>query len=137
MLWRIRQDFILDVHFAPNEMSPYINVNGRYSYNELEKIFDETDVLIAPSMWYETFGYTVLEALSYGVPVIISGTVGTKDILAEGCGIVIDDITPEKLCRVLENLNMEKLKSMNKTIYTKQDILTIEKMDEMIEEQCY
>ena len=62
-------------------MSPYMNAHERYNYDDLQTIFENTDVLIAPSILYETFGFTVLEALSYGVPVIISGNVGAKDIL--------------------------------------------------------
>lgn len=64
---------------------PYIKYRqSRYTYDQLEKIFDETDLLVAPSLWYETFGYTVLEALSYGVPVLVSENVGAKDIIAGG-----------------------------------------------------
>lgn len=136
-LWGRRQNFCLDVHFAPSEMSPYINVHGRYTYKELSEIFDETDVLVAPSIWYETFGYTVLEALSYGVPVIISGTVGAKDILADGAGIVVDDITSDKLCSVLEELTAQKLRSMNAAIVEKQPIMQIEDMTRKLEQICY
>ena len=41
------------------------------------------DVLIVPSIWKETFGFVVLEALSYGVPVIVSDNVGAKDIVKQ------------------------------------------------------
>lgn len=136
-LWGKQQNFYLDVHFTPLEMSPYIKVHGRYSYVELEKIFDKTDVLVAPSICYETFGFTVLEALSYGVPVIISGNVGAKDILVDGAGSVIENITPEKLCAVLQNLTLEKLAKMNKTIVKKQPIMQVENMSNQIEEMCY
>ena len=37
-LWSTQQNFCLDVHFTPIEMSPYIKVHDRYSYAELEKI---------------------------------------------------------------------------------------------------
>ena len=59
-----------------------------YSCANLEQIMSEADVLVAPSVWYETFGFTVLEALSYGVPVIVSDHVGAKDIVAEN-GVVV------------------------------------------------
>ncbi len=136
-LWKKRNDFCLDVHFKPLEMTPYIRAHCRYSYNELEKIFDETDVLIAPSIWYETFGYTVLEALSYGVPVILSDTVGAKDILADGAGIVIDKISADKIAKCLECLDYKQLSVMNKAILEKQEIKTVEKMSENIENYCY
>lgn len=41
------------------------------------------DVLVVPSIWKETFGFVVLEALSYGVPVIVSDNVGAKDVVRQ------------------------------------------------------
>ena len=118
-------------------MSPYIRVHDRYSYTELEKIFDGTDVLVAPSIWYETFGFTVLEALSYGVPVIISGNVGAKDILVQGAGTVIENIDAQKLFTTLQNITPDKLRAMNEIIVDKQTIMQIEDMSRQIETSCY
>lgn len=136
-MWGKQQNFCLDVHFTPTEMSPYIKVHDRYSYTDLEKIFDETDILVAPSIWYETFGFTVLEALSYGVPVVISGNVGAKDILVENAGIVVEDITSKKLFIALQSVTQVSLKEMNKAIMEKQPIMKIADMSERIEELCY
>lgn len=136
-LWSKQRNFCLDIHFTPAEMSPYIKVHDRYSYADLEKIFDETDILVAPSIWYETFGFTVLEALSYGVPVVISGNVGAKDILVENTGIVVEDITSEKLFVALQSITQVSLKEMNKAIVEKQPIMKIADMSERIEELCY
>lgn len=136
-LWCKQQDFCLDVHFIPTELAPYMRIHDRYSYDELEKIFDETDVLVAPSILYETFGFTVLEALSYGVPVVISGNVGAKDILVNGAGIVVEDITSEKIRKVLQSLTKCDLKMMNKVIVEKQPIMRIEDMAEQLEQICY
>lgn len=136
-LWNVQQDFFLDVHFEPMEPAPYIKSHKRYSYAELEKIFDETDVLVAPSIWYETFGFTVLEALSYGVPVIISGNVGAKDILVQGAGVVIEDIDAQKLFTTLQDITLVKLRAMNEIIVDKQMIMQIEDMSRQIETYCY
>lgn len=136
-LWNVQQKFLLDVHFETMEPVPYIKSHERYSYAELEKIFDETDVLVAPSIWYETFGFTVLEALSYGVPVIISGNVGAKDILVQGAGVVIENIDAQKLFTTLQNLTPDKLKAMNEIIVDKQAIMQIEDMSRQIETSCY
>lgn len=127
-LWKEKQNFCLDVHFNPVNPSPYMKVHDRYNYGELEEIFDKTDVLVAPSIWYETFGYTVLEALSYGVPVIISDTVGAKDILADGAGVIISKIDSQKLLSLFRSLTIERLRKMNDRIIREQKILTIETM---------
>ncbi len=58
-----------------------IKFHGRYSYSQLSSIFDNTDLLVVPSICNETFGFIVLEGLSYGVPVLVTDTVGSKDII--------------------------------------------------------
>lgn len=136
-LWREHNNFCLDVHFTPIEMAPYIKVHARYSYTDLGEIFDHTDILVAPSIWYETFGFTVLEALSYGVPVIISGNVGAKDILVRGAGIVIENIDVHSLYSVLQEITPAKLSAMNETIVNRQKIMLIEDMSKKIETCCY
>ena len=80
-------DFTLDVYYPVENKPSYVTVNEAYKPKELASVFENADVLIAPSVWYETFGFTVLEALSYGVPVIVSDNVGAKDIIGD-CGIV-------------------------------------------------
>ncbi|MFR9523524.1 MAG: glycosyltransferase [Rikenellaceae bacterium] len=60
-----------------------INFNGFYKSDELSKIFHTDGVLVAPSVCNETFSLITLEALSYGIPAIVSSTVGAKDIVAQ------------------------------------------------------
>lgn len=136
-LWIEKKDFCLDVHFIPKESAPYIKTHGRYSYDDLEKIFDETDILVAPSIWYETFGFTVLEALSYGVPVIISENVGAKDILVNGAGIIVESNNKDALREILKQITHEKLMCMNEVIVTRQSIMQIGDMSKLIDEHCY
>lgn len=136
-VWNERKDFRLDVHFRPTDMTSYINCNEKYKYSELEKIFDETDVLITPSIWYETFGYTVLEALSYGVPVIITNNVGAKDILIPGAGIVVNNTKNEELYNVFMSLAVDDLKNMNMEIVNRQPIITLQDMSDTIYKKCY
>lgn len=136
-MWNERQDFCLDVHFTMAEASPYINCHTRYNYAELEQIFDQTDVLIVPSVWYETFGYTVLEALSFGVPVIITNTVGAKDILVKGAGIIVDNAKEDDFYEVLKNLSISFLREMNRVIVEQQNIYTLNEMSSEIVQKCY
>ena len=87
-----------------------------YSYGDLPKIFEKTDVLIAPSKCYETFGFTVAEALSYGIPVIVSKTIGAKDLIENGkTGFVVNNDDIKTKLRILMN-NRQVLKDINKNI---------------------
>jgi len=114
-----------------------MKVHDRYTYAELEMIFDKTDLLIVPSVWYETFGFQVLEALSYGVPVLVSGNVGAQDILADGAGIVIENISADKLYDCLYTLTAGQLKQMNKVILEKQEIPVLATVARRLEKSCY
>lgn len=96
---------------------------------------DETDVLVTPSVWNETFGYTVTEALSYGVPVIVSSHVGAKDIVPAGAGIVFDD--EKELTNAIKSLTKEKLESMNQTILETFKIQTMEFFNKELRENVY
>ena len=54
---------------------------GKYNPDHMEMVFNSMDVLIVPSVCKETFSFVALEALSYGVPVIVSENVGAKSIV--------------------------------------------------------
>lgn len=114
-----------------------MSIHGRYNHADLKAIFDVTDVLIAPSIWYETFGYTVLEALSFGVPVIVSGNVGAKDIIPEGGGIVIEGIIAKTLEEIIDSLTIEKLEAMNRSIVENGKLKTLSEITDEIMEACY
>ncbi|MGM9984637.1 MAG: glycosyltransferase [Fibrobacter intestinalis] len=83
------KNFELRLFGGINKQAPYMRCEGeKYDYRELKNIFKNTDILLAPSLCPETFGFTVLEALSHGVPVIVSENVGAKDI-AKDVGLIV------------------------------------------------
>ncbi len=51
--------------------------------NDVERYFFASDIFAMPSI-FDTFGIVVLEAMAAGLPVIISETVGAKDIVSQG-----------------------------------------------------
>lgn len=57
-----------------------IRNHGRYSYSDLDNICKMFDVLVIPSIWMETFGFTSMEAISRGKVVILSDHVGSGDL---------------------------------------------------------
>lgn len=60
-----------------------IQYKGKYSAQTIENVYEAMDVLIVPSVWKETFSLVTLEALSYGVPVIVSDNVGAQDVVKQ------------------------------------------------------
>lgn len=62
----------------------YLVNHKPYRYEELPVIMRNIDLVVVPSQCYETFGFNTLEALSFGVPVIVTENVGAKDLVVEG-----------------------------------------------------
>lgn len=116
-------------YFAQAEDRPYVKLHEPYSYEELPHVMNSFDVLITPSICGETFGFTVLEALSYGVPVVVSKCVGAKDLIHEGENGYIVDTNVDALYGVLVTIlqNPDVIDKMNKYIVKYQDILTMQR----------
>lgn len=103
------RNFKLSTYGDINEIPEYMtnNRNG-YSYDELGEILRKADLLVAPSVWYETFGFTVLEALSCGVPVLVSDRVGAKDLITDN-GIIVEAGNIEALKSAIKSLTPERI----------------------------
>lgn len=114
----------------------YIVLNGRYSHENLKDIFVNTDVLIVPSMWKETFGYVALEAYSYAIPIIITENVGFKDLITDNKTGLVIEATVEALSEKIKELitNRDILRRINENInkccfVSTMDIHTIDIID--------
>ncbi len=116
-LWAAgKQDFVLQMFGPVPEPAPYMQVQEEgFTHDQLPQIMADTDVLVAPSVWYETFGFTVPEALSFGVPVIVTEHVGAKDIVGQG-GIILPAGSVEALQQAIESLTPEKLETMRQAV---------------------
>lgn len=92
--------------------------HGRYEPDQLAGIFAETDLLIVPSIWKETFGFVGLEGLSHGVPVLVSRQAGVKDMIADGVNGWIFEPDPADLAQRLTHLlaNRHLLTAANRSI---------------------
>ena len=51
---------------------PGVRFLGRLSRSQVWQILAQVDILVMPSLWYETFGFVISEAFAAGVPVIAS-----------------------------------------------------------------
>ena len=65
-----------------------IIITGRLSDAEVAAIYRSTDLFVFPTL-ADTFPLVVLEAMSYGVPVVASRVGGIPHQLEEGCGALV------------------------------------------------
>ena len=65
-----------------------ISFNG---FHASEEIYPKINVLIVPSLWREPFGRIVIEANSFGIPVIASRSGGLEELIVENVnGLLFD-----------------------------------------------
>lgn len=113
------EDFECQVFFNYYGPEKYIKQRKPYKSCDIRKVLKNVDVVIVPSIWKETYGFVMLEAISCGVPVIITQNVGAKELLKgkESIGIVVDEET-ESLCDSLRKVISDRtiLSQMNANI---------------------
>lgn len=59
----------------------FVRNHREFGQGQLAEVFDGIDVLAMPSRWPETFGLAALEAVSFGVAVILPEYAGAVDLL--------------------------------------------------------
>lgn len=70
---------------------PRVSFTGGLSHEEALRRLSGSAFLIFPSVWYETFGLTMIEAMALGKPVLASRLGGREYIVPEGkAGILYD-----------------------------------------------
>ena len=85
---------ILQKLISTMELKDNIQFHGWIDSSKMQEIFDLSRLLVLPSE-NENFAIVVAEALSAGVPCVVSRFVGTADIVAKHqAGEVIDELTP-------------------------------------------
>lgn len=86
LLELLQYDWQLEVWGGEKGIDPdtdKIVYRGCYTKDDLAEIYTNCTIATVPSQWYETFSFVTLEALSYGVPVLVSNHVGAKTIVSK------------------------------------------------------
>lgn len=82
----------------------YVVQHGPYQYVDLPHVMDQIDMLVVPSIYYETFGFTALEAISYGIPILLTDRVGARDLIVSGGGGSVSKPDPKSLSAEIRRL---------------------------------
>lgn len=83
--------------------TPKTSWNGFFGEDSREEVYASMDLLVVPSICHETFGFAALEALSYGVPVVVSDKVGARDVVRRYAPWAVYS-TPEELENLLSRI---------------------------------
>ena len=77
--------------------------HGKLTREKLIGLLQNTDVVVSASK-LETFGVTIIEALSCGIPVIATRSGGPEEIINKENGILVEKDNISDLCSGLEKI---------------------------------
>lgn len=100
----VAMDFYGDIVTSDFFNQPRVTNHGIVSSSELSKAYKKMDVLVVPSVWHETFGFIVLEALLQGTPCLVSDTVGAKDLVPQNCVFSSNNELIDKLTLIKKDI---------------------------------
>lgn len=65
----------------------------------------KADIAVVPSRWGEAFGFTVIEAMATGLPVIASSVGGIPEIIDHGqTGLLVNKASPDDIAEAIQRL---------------------------------
>lgn len=75
------------------------------SRDDVPHLLGESDVAVVPSRWGEAFGFTVIEAMAAGLPVVASAVGGIPEIIHhEKTGLLVQKAAPDEIADELFRL---------------------------------
>jgi glycosyltransferase involved in cell wall biosynthesis len=90
---------------AAGARDPRIEMLGRRSASEVLDLVGEASCLVMPSIWYETFGRTIIEAFARGTPVIASRIGALAELVDDGrTGLLFTPGDPSDLALKVQQL---------------------------------
>ncbi len=82
-------------------MADRVRFTGFLSGQELSEEYEKANIFVSPTL-KEGFGLTVLEAMSYGLPVVASNVGAIPEIVEDGFnGLLVEPENPEMLSRAI------------------------------------
>lgn len=98
-------------------------------------LFSAADAVAVPSTWTEPFGYTALEGLAAGRPVIASRVGGIPEIITPDVGYLVPPGDPEAIARAIADLagSSEKRAAMGKAARLRATEFTLDECAHKVE----
>lgn len=132
-IYKKNDNFSLNCYGPENlKKRPYLTYFGNYKFYELDEIYKNIDLVVLPSLSYETFSFVALEALSYKTPTIVSNGVGAKDLCNKDYIIKDKEELKELLLKIINNKEI-----LNDYFNYDLKIETFENHNKMIVEKLY
>lgn len=100
--------------------------HGTYQIKDLNRLLEEMDVGVVPSMWEEVYGYTGIEFLAKGIPIIGNHRGGIPEYaLDRHTGWLNETASSEELAEIMNRIidSPQKILDLNQNILDHRDQL--------------
>ena len=93
------------------KIDKYVNFIGAIRHDQIGKYYEDSFVVVIPSIWMEQFGIVGLEAMAHGIPVIASNIGGLPDLIEDGKnGFLVKRFDIDMIAkRIIQLFNNKKL----------------------------
>jgi len=85
-------------YIKQNNLEKKIHLKGFVDNSEIKRKMKEASVLLHPS-FREGGSWSIMEAMSFGMPVICLNTSGPKDMVTKKCGVLINLVSSEQIVK--------------------------------------
>lgn len=93
------------------------NIDLGYFQENAQEIINNCKIMLVPSQEDESFGYTIIEAMALGKPIIATDTGGMPEVLTHGsCGFICSKYDPNEFADSIKDLISNKKKYENFSI---------------------
>lgn len=115
----LRENFKLSINLVligniiEKELIPHIKQNNFITHfdfmphSELGAYYSSSDIFCMPSL-LDSWGMVVLEAMSFGLPVIVTDNTGAKEVVMEGGGLIVKAGNKNDVRNAIRSLCIDK-----------------------------
>jgi glycosyltransferase involved in cell wall biosynthesis len=123
------------------EAAQRTHFRGTVSLEELTRLYRESDLLVLPSIWNESYGLPIAEAMASGVPVVASRCGGVPELVEDGVtGLLVPRLDREALLQAMRGLLQDprRLREMGQAARLRAErVLTWERSAQRLERACF
>ena len=89
----------------PASAAGQVRFHGTVPLAELVKLYQAADLLVLPSVWQESYGLPVAEAMASGTPVLATRSGGVPELVEDGVtGRLVPRLDPDALTQALREM---------------------------------
>lgn len=117
-----KDKFVKEVEYIIQKISNKVIFTGFVDRDDVPKYHSVSDVAIIPSVWEEPAGLVVIEAMSSGLPLIVTNSGGIPEVINEEIAILVDkekDLI-ESLTNAMETMMNDSDKRINMGLKAKE-----------------